>query len=149
MRLTLLQIPTRMGDSLHPQLTPSPNRFIIKTTSKKPTAKPRAAAGLSIGCFAGAGYGLAVGIGHMRPFGRKSAVVTPSLSSTPFAHDGTIVGAFCGVMVGVGFASAVAFHIGYEWTLFRKQSAAGVAALQRRLQHVLCALRLRDHTHFR
>lgn len=78
---------------------------------------PQAALGLSIGCFAGAGYGLSVGIGALRPVGQKAAVVTPSTSAKPFAHDGPLVGAFCGVFAGAGFASAIAMHLGYHGSL--------------------------------
>lgn len=105
-----------------------PAQFPIKIKSSL-NASPYAAAGVSIGCFAGAGYGLAVGIGNLRLVGRKNAVVLPSLSPVPFAHDGAILGAFCGVMCGVGFASTVAVHIGYQWqTVFaRKKNVADLA----------------------
>ncbi|KAI0563199.1 hypothetical protein FGB62_44g126 [Gracilaria domingensis] len=111
---------------------PPPKRYVFKTTSKKPTVRPRIAAGASIGCFAGVGYGLAVGVGRMRSVGRNTAVVTPSLSPAPFAHDGAIMGAFCGVMVGAGFASAIAFHIGYEWKVFQKRAADHAELMRRR-----------------
>lgn len=92
---------------------------------------PQIGTGLSVGCFAGGGYGLAVGVGRLRPIGQNSAIVTPSLSA-PFAHNGALVGAFCGVVAGGGFASAVAVHIGYRWQPFERHL---------RVAHPLSALR--------
>lgn len=75
---------------------------------------PHAGVGVSVGCFAGAGYGLAVGVGQVHTVTRKSALIQPSLAA-PFAHEGAMVGAFCGVLAGGGFGAAVALHIGYQW----------------------------------
>lgn len=44
-------------------------------------------------------------------------MVTPSAFAKPFAHDGAVVGAFCGVFAGAGFASAIAVHLGYHGSL--------------------------------
>lgn len=90
----------------------------LKLKRPQRSALPRGGAGLSIGCFAGAGYGLFVGIGHLRPIGRRMTIVTPSISAAPFAHEGALTGAFCGVLAGAGFASSVSLHLGYHWEIF-------------------------------
>lgn len=95
---------------------PSHPRILVGH-QKRPPGDPQAALGLSVGCFVGTGYGLFVGFGSLRPFGRNSALVTPDLSATPFAYDGTLTGAFCGATLGAGFASAVAMHVGYRWSI--------------------------------
>lgn len=74
---------------------------------------PHIAAGLSVGCFAGAGYGLSVGVGHMQPTARKTALIWP-IRAAPFAHEGAIVGTFCGVVAGGRFGVAIAVDLGYS-----------------------------------
>lgn len=64
-----------------------------------------AGVGVSAGCFAGAGYGVVVGLGSVRRV-HSGALVTPSM--TPFAHDGYVAGAFCGVAIGGGGGSMLA-----------------------------------------
>lgn len=90
---------------------------ILVGHQKRPPGDPQAALGLSVGCFMGAGYGLFVGFGTLRPLGRNTALVMPDLSATPFAYDGSLAGAFCGATLGAGFASAVAVHLGYSWSI--------------------------------
>lgn len=77
-------------------------------------------AGVSVGCFAGTGYGLAVGMGSVAATSvtRNTALVVPFGKAQAFAHDGAMVGAFCGVVIGGGFASGVGAHFGYRWPLF-------------------------------
>lgn len=100
----------------------------LKLLPKRTRTGPplHSAAGISVGCFIGTGYGLAVGVGRIRSLGSQTALVTPS--ATPFAHDGALTGAFCGVMVGAGFGSAVALHLGYTYS-------AG-AYIQRQIQRI-------------
>lgn len=76
---------------------------------------PRAGLGVCAGCFIGAGYGLAVGFGRLTPAGGGRALVRPTFDLTPFAHDGSLAGAFCGIAVGVGFGTMLAAGIGYQW----------------------------------
>ncbi|KAA8494913.1 hypothetical protein FVE85_3154 [Porphyridium purpureum] len=79
----------------------------------------RAALGISGGCYVGAGFGFAVGIGNlwMLPGKSDTAIVTPSLQLQPFAHQGYLVGAFCGVAIGSGFGASVAKGIGFAFEL--------------------------------
>lgn len=78
---------------------------------------PRVGMGVSIGCFAGVGYGLAVGMGKVTGTSRTTAIITPSFGQ-PFAHEGIMAGAFCGVVMGGGFATGIGTHIGYSWPVF-------------------------------
>lgn len=64
-----------------------------------------AGVGVSAGCFAGAGYGLVIGLGRVTQT-RAGALVTPS--TRPFAHDGALAGAFCGVAFGAAAGSMLA-----------------------------------------
>lgn len=73
-----------------------------------------AAVGVSAGCFAGAGYGIVVGLGTVRR-SRAGAVVMPSM--TPFAHDGALAGAFCGVTAGGGAGGMIAHGLSLHVTL--------------------------------
>ena len=83
-----------------------------------------------MGCFAGSGYGLAVGVGKVKTFSPRAVLIQPTLS-TPFAHDGAMIGAFCGVLAGGGFGAAVAFHIGYQWQRGMKYVSKGVDELRK------------------
>lgn len=89
-----------------------PSKVLV---GRRGRAEPQAAVGASVGCFAGAGYGLAVGFGRVRAVGGAFSLVRPG--AAPFAHDGAVAGAFCGVFVGAGFAAAVAVHLGYSWRI--------------------------------
>lgn len=91
---------------------------IRKEQANSVTANPRLGVGVSIGCFAGVGYGLAVGIGSVLGSSRNTTLIIPSATSKAFAHDGAMAGAFCGVVVGGGFATGVGAHFGYRWALF-------------------------------
>lgn len=81
-------------------------------------ASPQAGVGVSVGCFAGAGYGLTVGFGSIVATtpNNNNALVVPSLKAQAFAHDGALVGAFCGVVLGGGVASGIGAHFGFRWT---------------------------------
>lgn len=89
-----------------------------KEQANSVTGNPRLGVGVSIGCFAGVGYGLAVGIGNVLGSSRNTTLIVPSVTSKAFAHDGAMAGAFCGVVVGGGFATGVGAHFGYRWALF-------------------------------
>lgn len=106
---------------------------------------PQLAVGLSIGCFAGAGYGLAVGVGTIVSGSRNTAVIAPSLTSRPFAHDGPMVGAFCGVIAGGGFATGIGSHLGYRWDVFDEWYQAAAIAIARSISQ----FSKRIQTHFR
>ncbi|OSX76360.1 hypothetical protein BU14_0196s0027 [Porphyra umbilicalis] len=77
--------------------------------------RPRVLVGVSVGCFAGVGHGWAVGMGRLTRVRPELALVTPG--GAVFAHRGTLVGAYCGVGVGGGVATALMNGIGYVWTL--------------------------------
>lgn len=76
---------------------------------------PQVGVGISIGCFIGASHGLTVGIGRLSPLTRDVSLVIPTPSQTPFAYNGTIIGAFCGVSAGAGLFSSIAVHLGFRW----------------------------------
>lgn len=81
-------------------------------------ASPQAGVGVSLGCFAGVGYGLSVGIGTVIATtpNNNNAIIVPSLKTQAFAHDGAMLGAFCGVVVGGGLATGIGAHFGFRWT---------------------------------
>lgn len=94
-----------------------------------PRVGPQLATGVTIGCFAGTGYGLAIGMGTVISGSRHTAVIVPSPRSQPFAHDGPMVGAFCGVVAGGGFATGIGAHLGYRWHVFDEWYQAATAVL--------------------
>lgn len=64
-----------------------------------------AGVGVCAGCFLGSGYGYAVGLGRVTGT-RFGGVVVPSME--PFAHQGALAGAFCGVSFGAGMGTMLA-----------------------------------------
>lgn len=99
------------------------------------------ATGVTIGCFAGTGYGLAIGMGTIISGSRNTAVIVPSPRSQPFAHDGPMVGAFCGVVAGGGFATGVGVHLGYRWRVFDDLYQAVAAILVHSTTHLSSRIR--------
>lgn len=94
-----------------------------------PRVGPQLATGVTIGCFAGTGYGLAIGVGTIVSGSRNTAIIVPSPRSQPFAHDGPMVGAFCGVVAGGGFATGIGAHLGYRWQVFDEWYQAATAVI--------------------
>jgi hypothetical protein len=76
---------------------------------------PHLGLGVTVGCFVGAGYGIAIGFGTLKCVRRTQCVVVPSTS--PFVHSGALSGAFCGIASGTGFGAGIARGIGYAWSL--------------------------------
>ncbi|EME32725.1 hypothetical protein Gasu2_22500 [Galdieria sulphuraria] len=76
---------------------------------------PHLGLGVTVGCFMGGGYGLAIGFGTLKCLRRTQCVVVPSTS--PFVHSGYLSGAFCGIGFGSGFGAGIARGIGYAWSL--------------------------------
>lgn len=80
-----------------------------------PSSEAQAPGGVGawVGCFAGAGYGLAVGVGAVKRRARFGGLdfVSP-LPARVIVHDGALAGAYCGVGVGVGVGRMLAFGWG-------------------------------------
>lgn len=121
-----LQLPqTQKKTPVQQQQAEKPKQSAFRTALQNQSGEeiqvsPQVGVGVSVGCFAGAGYGLAVGMGSVAAtsVARNTALVVPFGKAQLFAHDGGMVGAFCGVVIGGGFASGVGAHFGYRFTLF-------------------------------
>lgn len=98
--------------------------------------------GVCAGCFAGAGYGLVVGMGRVTQT-RAGALVVPG--TRPFASNGPVTGVFCGVAFGAAAGTMIAqgpsfrtkIHIHpYAWNLSmdaaRRSIPAAISATVRR-----------------
>lgn len=125
--LLLAQNPSSVGhvEPTTPQPTAAtvkPNKFraaLRRQPAISVNAAPKLGVGVSVGCFAGTGYGLAVGIGSVTgTTTRNTALIVPSFKAQAFAHDGAMVGAFCGVVLGGGFATGIGAHFGFRFSLF-------------------------------
>eukprot|EP00871_Galdieria_phlegrea_P005500 jgi/Galph1/5951/GphlegSOOS_G4571.1 len=66
---------------------------------------PHLGIGVTVGCFVGGGYGIAVGFGTLQCVRKTQCVAVPSTSA--FAHSGYLTGAFCGIAFGTGLVQVV------------------------------------------
>ena len=88
-------------------VTPGPGRYL----------EPRVAYGVSIGCYAGVGAGISLGFGRIVNIRKDFALVLPS--TMPFLHEGKLVGAYCGLAMGVGFGPGMCSGWGLSWPISR------------------------------
>lgn len=124
---TMLRLPEYKG--FKPRIIRS------RTPGLRQFLEPRAAYGLSVGCYAGGGAGIAVGFGRVIHIRRDMGLVIPS--TMPFIHEGRLFGSFCGVALGVGFGPGVCGGWGYTWPVSQSgKIGRGVRLFARRMMRL-------------